>query len=608
MRRWVWAVALVGLLGAIILSQKVNLHAASAPAYVADLTGNYIVAPLLSVGDTIPRLTGPFLGESISPSETFALAGKPDGLGLLTSAETFYLFVNHELSSNETTFLDDTSTDKINGARVSLIQFDSSWQPLGGRNLIDTVLADGHTYTLNLTSGDYESTTDGSVLNGGTNLARFCSGYLAVDGFVDGTGAPTPIWFAPEERGSEGRGWAVGVDGVAQALDGLGRYSKEQVLPASQYRASASQTVLISTEDTADSEIYLFVGTQTVADPNGFESGSLYVLRVENDAGSWFENETMVPGAPLVGQWTLVPTAQQFGSGTDLSNWVNSAERSTNFYRLEDIHEDPQQPGTFYVVTTGGNSAENPYGKLHRFTLNASDLTGDMLFETLLVGGETTGVNYDNIVVDAHGKVLLQEDRTATGGDIMAAQERHGQIWAYDIITGSAEAWFETLPGVGDPAFATDYGKWESSGIIESAPNDGLGRSSYLFTVMAHGLTTSRYSEQGQILLAHAIDGTCAPPSPISEAAISVQNGMVELAWTSAESIHLWTSDSDPYTPPTASCEASADCAEINATTASDGLVPMRFYLLIAQNVCEATAPDGPRLGQIQFHVEPGSR
>jgi len=84
-----------------------------------------------------------------------------------------------------------------------------------------------------------------------------------------------PVWFAPEETGPDGRGWAVTPDGTAQALEGLGRYSKRMVA-ASQYRADDSDTtVLLSPEDFADGELYMFKGKQTADDPNGFKTGSV---------------------------------------------------------------------------------------------------------------------------------------------------------------------------------------------------------------------------------------------------------------------------------------------------------------------------------------------
>jgi len=61
-----------------------------------------------------------------------------------------------------------------------------------------------------------------------------------------------------------------------------GSLLKENVVAASQYRADDSDTtVLLSPEDFADGELYMFKGKQTADDPNGFKTGDLYVLKVE---------------------------------------------------------------------------------------------------------------------------------------------------------------------------------------------------------------------------------------------------------------------------------------------------------------------------------------
>jgi len=43
-----------------------------------------------------------------------------------------------------------------------------------------------------------------------------------------------------------------------------------------------------------------------------------------------------------------------------LSDYVNAEGRSTNFQRLEDLAEDPNNPGSFYFATTG--TEEKPGG------------------------------------------------------------------------------------------------------------------------------------------------------------------------------------------------------------------------------------------------------
>jgi glycerophosphoryl diester phosphodiesterase len=485
-------------------STAVNNGRTNAQPYLFDLTGSYLVIPLVTVGEEMPMLTDSF--DDYTPSgENFAFSGIPDGLGLYETADYNYLYVNHELSANHSTPLSSQTADHINGARVSLLTFDKNWQLVGGRNLIEQAVADGETYVLDLTSGDYLD-SQGGLLNAayGPNFSRFCTGYLATEGFLDQAGQPAPIWFAPEEVSPHGRGWAVYPNGTAVALDGLGRYSKEQVYAAAQYRAdNAGQTVLLSTEDLADGELYLFVGQQTADDPNGFTNGDLYVLRVDG-----FDYETMDEGESLTGKWTPVPDTIALDSGPVLSDWVNADGRSTNFRRLEDLHEDPNQPGTFYFATTGSTASppgsstpDNLYGKLYTFTLNPQDPTGDMTIELVLTGGPDTGVSYDNLTVDSAGKVIIQEDRAGGGGIIMAAQQRYARVLDFDPITGSVTFLFEANQAGIDPGSAADFGNWETSGIIEAGFDSQTGRSIYLLTVQAHSLNDPTYIQSGQLIL-----------------------------------------------------------------------------------------------------------
>jgi glycerophosphoryl diester phosphodiesterase len=481
----------------------------NAQPYLFDLTGDYLVIPLVTVGDEMPMLTGTF-GDYTPSGQNFAFSGVPDGLGVYETADAYYVYVNHELTANQSTPLSGMTSDHINGARVSVIVFDKKWQVVGGRNLIEQVLADGEIYTLDLSSGDYLD-SQGGVLNlvYGPNFSRFCSGYLAAEGFLDLAGEAAPIWFAPEEVGPNGRGWAVYPDGTAVALDGLGRYAKEQVYAASQYRAgNASSTILISTEDTADGELYLYVGQQTAVDPNGFADGDLYVLRVEDSQGTVFDYETMPEGVALIGRWMPIPDAVALGSGQELSDWVNEDGGSTNFRRPEDIHEDPNQPGTFYFAATGhtasppgGSTPDNLYGKLYRFTLNPQNPVGDMSIELALVGGPDTGVSYDNLTVNTAGEVVIQEDRAGGGGAIMAAQERYARVLAFDPGTGLVTFLFEANQAAVDPASAWDFGNWETTGIIEVGVDQMTGKSIYLLNIQAHSISDPNYVQGGQLVL-----------------------------------------------------------------------------------------------------------
>ena len=487
----------------------------SAQSYVTDLPGNggYNVIPLLTVGDEVSLLEGEFGNFTVSPDKTFAFAGIPDGTGVFETEDYYYVFVNHEVRPTAASDISSTVDGQIQGARVSVFQFDKDWNVIGGQNLIDTAVDSTGTYELNLDTGEYVNTEDPDAT---LTFNRFCSGFLAEHGFEGG-----PIWFAPEESSPDGRGWAVSADGTALALEGLGRYSKENVVAASEYRAdNSNKTVLFSTEDFADGEIYMFVGQQTEDDPNGFKNGDLYVLRVE---GSDYESEI---GASTTGTWTKVDSNVALNpDGTVLSDWVNAEDRSTNFQRPEDIHEDPNNPGTFYFVTTGTKEkpggdisdssdnattpeeADNPYGRLYRFTLDSNDPTRPVQFDFLLEGGFGKGVSYDNIVVDSNGHVLIQEDETAFGGEVMEAEGRDARVWSYDIASGEVVPLFEVVEEAATPDFdSEEYGIWESSGIIE-IPSAESGQNAYLFDVQAHGindpqLLNGNYVEGGQLLIA----------------------------------------------------------------------------------------------------------
>jgi glycerophosphoryl diester phosphodiesterase len=498
----------------------------TAPSYVNKLPqgAQYALVPLLTVGDEVPLLQGAFGSFTTSTTEKYAFTGIPDGLGIYETTTGYYVFVNHELGNTTKSDFSTTVTGQITGARVSLFQFDKNWKVIGGKNLIEKAVDSTGTEL-----GKITFTTNGSDIVSLTStipgFGRFCSSFLAESGFEGG-----PIFFAPEESDGNSRGWAVTPDGTAQALDGLGRFSKENVVAASQYRATNSnKTVLLCTEDTGDGELYMFVGNQTAADPNGFKDGDLYVLKVTDHSG-----ETLAEGVKVGATWVKVDRSVVYDTkgtedraddvakttGTDLSTWVNTSGRSTNFRRLEDIAEDPKNPGTFYFVSTGTNNkvdgttttvaaeAENPYGKMYRFSLNAADPTGAISnFELVLNGGANTGVSYDNIVIDKNGKIAIQEDTTAFGGNVMAAQNRDAQIWSYDIATDTVKSLFEINQQAAGTAYDIGTGAWETSGIVELPQNGLTGVSGYLFDVQAHGLNNTADPNQPNILNGAHVEG-----------------------------------------------------------------------------------------------------
>lgn len=535
----------------------------NAESYAVSISTDYKTTPLLTVGDELPYLQGTFGNYTPDPNKNFAMPSIPDGMGVVeyqgnlgTEADDrYYVFMNSEIGTTVSqepntpenyifTYFNSTKEEKIRGARVSLFEFDKNWNVIGGRNLIETATdnATGITYKLNTQTGFYENPNSPNDLTTSLNssvdkiqgaMSRFCSGFLAESGFIDPTtGTEIPFWFAPEEDSSPtNRGWAVTANGAASSLDSLGRYQLENVVAASQYRPlsednTSKKTVLISTEDFKDGELYMWVGNQTADDPNGFKNGQLYVLQATNPVtGAVYGYETLPEALPVNASWTPVPKNIAQGTGdqtpaqitTQLSEYVNAVGedgklRSTNFRRLEDIGEDPSQPGTFYLAVTGtadktpDDLQDNPLGKVYRLTLNANDPAATGSLENVIVGDYGTGVSYDNLTVLNNGHVLIQEDRAYNpselgGGDIYKDEGRQAYIWEYnptaDELYSVAEMQEDAFPDLGnDPA---KMGEWESSGVVQVGKSNKI-----LFDVQAHTDTRQDplYPEGGQLLMA----------------------------------------------------------------------------------------------------------
>jgi len=458
---------------------------------------NYNIQALITAGDQVSLITGDPLAANLttSPTDLFAMQDKPDGLGFTQINGLNYVWMNHELGSSTVTPL---GSGQVQGARVSLFVFDGNWNVMGGKNLIETVTLGTTSYTLNTTTGFYESAGLPSL-----SFSRFCSGYLAESGFFGSDGTTlVPMWFMGEEddtvdsnNGGNGYGLAVAPDGSATIIAGLGKYKKETVVSHTAFRPNNSDwTVLLSSEDNADGELYLYVGKQTADNPNGLWSDAgadgsnfaLYVLQVVDPVtGEVFAGETMPENAVLTARWTEVPDSIALGSAVGLSNWVNGTDaqgvvRSTDFERLEDTTTDPLNANTFYFTTTGSGSA-NPNGKVHRVTVDIDPVTGqpiDGQFENLFVSGPNTASRYDNIVADTNGNLVVQTDGNSPEVGIVYNIAENAANVGNDIVT---------------PIYELNV-SGESSGIVEVSGTTAVpGQSSYLFDVQSSG--------QGQLIL-----------------------------------------------------------------------------------------------------------
>ena len=450
--------------------------------------------------------------------EKYRMVGIPDGLGARkTSRGDFELVMNHELRNTQ-------GIPRRHGKTGAFDSFETidrnSLEVKSGRDLIDPDIAywnyPAQTYQATPSPAGPNPRHPGDVFEAQDDrFARFCSGTLSAPGQLfnrrSGRGYDGQLYFANEENGDVGRSFGVTLDGHAQQLPRLGLLSWENTKPA--YNET-DRTLSIGQEDAGP----------VPADPNpDAKAGQEWVYAgSKSRRGKAFERAGLTNGhlsVTDVVDETVSNDAQfraKYGKGTpaefDLSEieWDQSAAAQNreaaaeglSLNRPEDGEWDPSHPNDYYFVTTeGGKDADVPTGTTGRdggglWRMRWEDIEQPELGGTLtllLDGSEEPKLNKpDNVTIDHHGNLLIQED--PGGNDTVA------RILAYRIADGS----LRTLASFDPSLFAADApGKItndeESSGIIDAA--DILGDGSFLFDAQVHTPSGDPETvERGQLL------------------------------------------------------------------------------------------------------------
>ena len=467
--------------------------------YVLPVANGVAIKSLLSVGD------------SGSASNGYEMVGIPDGLGAFGGAggDRFTLFMNNEL----TTTAGRVRRHGQQGAFVERLRIDSeSLEVEKGRDLINP----GVRYW------DYPSRTYGSTPSrGGANprepmdtfvaqmaaFSRFCSGSLTPRGLLydESTrrGYRKQIYFANEEAGAEGRVFGVTKNGKARQLPRLGLASWENTNVADTRNET---TLTIGDEDGSEGQLWVHLGRKLRSggafDRAGLTNGGVYVVDLADEA---VDSDAEFRAAFGKGK------RARFTIGTDEEiNWDRSGEhqneealaRGLSLNRIEDGAFDPRNPDDYYFTTTEGAPGSVPGqpgvtrdgGGLWRLRFdNVRKPKRGGTLELLLDGTEAPALNKpDNMTIDGHGNLLIQED---PGNNAQLAR-----IVAYDIETGRRGVLAEFDPSLfreGAPRFITQ--DEESSGIIDAGRM--LGRGWFLFDAQIHEANPDpALVEYGQLL------------------------------------------------------------------------------------------------------------
>jgi Bacterial protein of unknown function (DUF839) len=496
--------------GALVITVSTVLLVTNAAAvpnvqnYAVGIAEGYQTEALLSVGDTVP--------ETSNPDQDYKMVGIPDGLGAhAAQGGTRIVYMNHELTNG--TLSEPVVGAPLNrGALVSKLVLDRDGDVISGERAYDWVFN--------------ENTFHGPAAQVGNStrpFSRFCSGSLATP---EEHGFDRPIYITNEEEGTPANtfdgmgGLAVAiVDNNLHTLPKLGRFAWENTLVQP---TQGNRTVIMGMEDgpavldpaQENSQVYLYVGKKdrshgtSVLRRNGLDNGQLYVLVPESSSQA--SEADFLSGTIAVG-WALIPNAGTLNEAQ--LEAASDAAGAIRFARPEDGAFNNLNRNEFFFVTTGGSvpAGANTLGRLYSLELHPGNPTlgGELTVvynaDTVIADGGDIAISPDNIDV-SDDYLMINEDGTVESRQVMAAKNRDGSIWRFDldrhgVDASSAERVVELDPP-GRDGIPVGPGIWETSGIIDA---EGLyGEGSWIFDVQAHPPTTPpapNTVEDGQLLL-----------------------------------------------------------------------------------------------------------
>jgi hypothetical protein len=518
---------------------------AGAGTFTKTMLKDFAGGPELIVTNLITN--GEFSNGLIPGDSVYTPPGIFDGLGAYDNGDgTFTVLANSELG-NTASYGYLVNGVALTGARVSkfIIDKDTDDNALNGYQ--SALIAGGIAYK-QIIDASGNPVTSAAQINGGFN--RFCSSsYEKANQFGAGNGFADSIFLTGEEA-DEGLLYALDTKTeVIYALAGLGRAGWETAV---QVDTGSTKTVGILLMDDNPAPLYLWVAEKgapgaSFLERNGLAAsqGNVYTWVPTGNSIGTGEGTVGVPdsadlnalalGTPAAGTWVKV------GSGTEVAGWNEATLRANanalgalQFSRLEDASINPSD-GQQVVFATTGNIAfggADTFGNLITLELSgafnanglivagnstaleviydgdrgfdASKITGSIDTDAEKLYAATFGAtiirNPDNLTWSPDGSIYVQEDRSI---DKAYFANQEASIWqvsptATDPLTGQAVAtrWMQIDRSAVPTAYGqtdgspTDFGNWESSGIIDVSSIYGeQGGTLFLSDVQAHSLT-----------------------------------------------------------------------------------------------------------------------
>jgi len=525
----------------------------TASPYVLPSNPAVTTQAIMTVGDSVNLKP-----DGVTP---YRMVGIPDGLGAFDNGDgTFTLLMNHELGTTVGIARESGSA----GAFVSeWVIRKSDLTVLSVRDFI------GDATSIYLSNNDQATSTphtgyiaqpDGRGYT--TTITRLCSGDMAAPSAYIWTDPDTGVVYGTDARifqsGEESSGTVAAPVGAppGETTINIGRQfawiaSDDTGIPGDQANTayeipncglfawennvanplSQRKTIVIGTDDTSPAgQLYVWVGdkqtTGNVVERAGLTRQSaddnLFVVKVTG-LGTEASGATIETQAtPSSGAFTLELEGDVSGkTGTQLESQSNSLG-GTKFLRPEDGAWDPNNPSDFYFVTTNQydqvkDGVGTTIGRSRLYRLHFTDISNPAAGGTItcLLDGTEAGNMFDNITVDTHGRVMLQED---VGG-----QAHNGKVWMYEIATDRlvevAHHDAARFGDVGVAATAPFNNDEESSGILDVSSILGPGK--YLLDVQAHYSLGGELAEGGQLLMMEV-------PVPPTVASVQINDGSAQ--------------------------------------------------------------------------------
>lgn len=464
-----------------IIANEVKGPSSSQTPYLLSSDSHVYTESLLTVGDGVGG---------------YKMVGIPDGLGAYDNGDgTFTVLMNHELG-------DTAGIARAHGAKGAFVSewvFDkTTLEVKSGNDLIQNV------FTYDATSNSYVE--HNVALGNGVAFNRFCSADLADQSafYNSATGLGYNggrLFLNGEESGVEGRAFAHIASG-AQAgnsyeLAWLGNLSFENVVA---HAHTGDKTVVAGLDDGQNGQVYFYVGdkkaTGSAIDMAGLTGGDLFGIHV-TDLEGLANNESSAAsplGADEQSTFTMLNLGDVSGMTGAQIDAASEAAGVTSFLRPEDGVWDTINPNRFYFVTTNGFDQPSRLWAAD-FTDASNPAAGGTI--KLLLNGTEGQQMFDNIGINAQGKIILQED--------VGNNAHIGKVWQYDPSTDSLSELAHHDPSrflSGGANFLTQ--DEESSGVIDVSHILGnAGENVYLADVQAHYSITGELVQGGQLELIH---------------------------------------------------------------------------------------------------------